>query len=114
MSTTQTAPVRPVPAAVSFTAAKLPRSAPLLVAVVAIAAATLPVLLLGWGLVAWVVLAVVVFVVALPAWARVVEGRRGAVDRLMTALVWTSCAIAVVPLLSLLWTVVDRGLPRIS
>ncbi len=114
MSTTQTAPVQSVPAAVSFTAAKLPRFAPLLVAVVAIAAATLPVLLLGWGLVAWVVLAVVVFVVALPAWARVVEGRRGAVDRLMTTLVWTACAIAIVPLVSLLWTVVDRGLPRIS
>ncbi|CAM3755614.1 phosphate ABC transporter permease PstA [Nocardioides zeicaulis] len=114
MSATQTAPVQSVPAPVSFTAARLPRIAPVLVAAIALAAAALPVLFLGWGLVAWAVLAVVVFVVALPAWARVVEGRRGAVDRLMTALVWTACAVAVVPLLSLLWTVVDRGLPRIS
>ncbi|MFM6849830.1 MAG: phosphate ABC transporter permease PstA [Terrabacter sp.] len=109
-----TAPVRPAPEAVSFTAAKLPRIAPALVAVVATAAAALPVLLLGWGLVAWVILSVLVFLVALPVWAAVVEGRRGATDRLMTGLVWTACAIAVVPLASLLWTVVDRGLPRIS
>jgi phosphate transport system permease protein len=32
----------------------------------------------------------------------------------MTGLVWAACVIAIVPLLSLLWTVVDRGLPRIS
>jgi phosphate transport system permease protein len=108
------APVRPAPEAVSFTAAKLPRIAPVLVAVVAIAAAALPVLLLGWGLVAWVVLSALVFLVALPVWAAVVEGRRGATDRLMTGLVWTACAIAIVPLASLLWTVVERGLPAIN
>ncbi|KRE97242.1 phosphate ABC transporter permease [Nocardioides sp. Soil774] len=108
------APVRPAPEAVSFTAAKLPRIAPVLVAVVAIAAAALPVLLLGWGLVAWVVLSALVFLVALPVWAAAVEGRRGATDRLMTGLVWTACAIAIVPLASLLWTVVERGLPAIN
>ena len=109
-----TAPVRPAPEAVSFTAARLPRVAPALVAVVAIAAAALPVLLLGWGLVAWVILSALVFLVALPVWAGVVEGRRGATDRLMTGLVWTACGIAVVPLASLLWTVVERGLPAIN
>ncbi|KQV77694.1 phosphate ABC transporter permease [Nocardioides sp. Root122] len=109
-----TAPVRTAPEAVSFTAARLPRIAPALVAVVAVAAAALPVLLLGWGPVAWAILSALVFLVALPVWAGVVEGRRGATDRLMTGLVWTACAIAVVPLASLLWTVVDRGLPRIS
>ena len=109
-----TAPLRPAPETVSFTAAKLPRMAPALVAVVAIAAAALPVLLLGWGLVAWVVLAALVFLVALPVWAGAVEGRRGATDRLMTGLVWTACAIAIVPLVSLLWTVVDRGLAAIN
>ena len=113
MSTT-TAPVRPRSASVSFTAAKLPRFAPALVAVVAAATAALPVLLLGWGPVSWAILAALVFLVALPAWARVVEGSRGATDRLMTGLVWSACAIAIVPLVSLLWTVVDRGLPAIN
>ena len=32
----------------------------------------------------------------------------------MTGLIWTAFAIAVVPLVSLLWTVVDRGLPAIN
>ncbi|MBS2936384.1 phosphate ABC transporter permease PstA [Nocardioides sp. J2M5] len=107
-------PVRPSSTPVSFTAARLPRVAPLLSAVVAAAAAGLVALLLGWGLVAWVVLSGALHVVLLPLWARLVEGRRGATDRLVTGLVWSACAIAVVPLVSLLWTVVDRGLPRIS
>ncbi len=109
-----TTPVRPAPASVSFTAARLPRIAPLLSVVVAAAAAGLVALLLGWGLVAWVVLSGALHVVLLPLWARLVEGRRGATDRLVSGLVWSACAIAIVPLVSLLWTVVDRGLPRIS
>ncbi len=109
-----TAPTRPTSEAVSFTQAKLPRLAPALVAVVAIAAALLPVLLLGWGLVGCAVVAGLVYLVALYVWARVVEGGRGATDRLMTGLIWTALAIAVVPLVSLLWTVVDRGLPAIN
>ena len=113
-TTTTTAPARPVSQSLSLTAAKLPRSAPALVAVVAAATAALPVLLLGWGPVSWAILAALVFLVALPAWARVVEGSRGATDRLMTGLVWSACAIAIVPLVSLLWTVVDRGLPAIN
>jgi phosphate transport system permease protein len=113
MSVTTSA-VRPATAAVSFTAARLPRFAPALVAVVAIAAAALPVMLQGWGPIAWALLAAILYLVAMPAWARAVEGPRGATDRLVTGLVWTACAIAIVPLVSLLWTVVDRGLPAIS
>ena len=113
MSATAT-PVRPVSQPVSFTQARLPRLAPALVAVVAVAAAALPVLFLGWGVVGWAILSGLVFLVALPAWARVVEGRRGATDRLVTGLVWGACLVAIVPLASLLWTVVDRGLPAIN
>jgi phosphate transport system permease protein len=109
-----TAPTLSASQSVSFTAAKLPRFAPALVAVVAAAAAALPVLFLGWGVIAWAILAGIVFLVALPLWARAVEGRRGATDRLMTGLVWAACAVAIVPLVSLLWTVVDRGLPAIN
>ncbi len=109
-----TAPARPTSEPVAFTQAKLPRSAPVLVAVVAIAAAALPVLLLDWGLIAWALVAGVVYLVALPAWARVVEGRRGATDRMVTGLVWGACLVAIVPLVSLLYTVIDRGLAAIS
>jgi phosphate transport system permease protein len=109
-----TAPARPTSKPVAFTQAKLPRLAPVLVGVVAIAAAALPVLLLGWGLIAWALVAGVLYLVALPAWARVVEGPRGAADRMVTGLVWGACLIAIVPLVSLLYTVVDRGLPAIN
>ncbi len=114
MSITTTAPARPTSEPVAFTQAKLPRSAPVLVAVVAVAAAALPVLLLGWGLIVWALVAGVLYLVALPAWARVVEGRRGATDRMVTGLVWGACLVAIVPLVSLLYTVIDRGLAAIS
>ena len=66
-------------------------------------------MLLGWGLVAWVVVAVALFLVGLPAWSAVVENRRAAVDRLMTAMVWTAFGVAVLPLLWLIYVVINQG-----
>jgi phosphate transport system permease protein len=91
--------------------ARLPRWAPLLVLVIAFAASGLLALLLGWGPVAIVVVALLIYLVALPAWSRVVENRRSAVDRFVTALVWVALALAFVPLVSLLWTVIREGAP---
>ena len=55
------------------------------------------------------------FLVALPALvAALVEGRRAAVDRLMTALIWTAFGCAVVPLVWLIWVVLKNGLPAIN
>src|SRR5699024_10879165 len=42
--------------------------------------------------------------------SRLREGRRWAMDRLMTLIVIGACAIAMFPLLSLLWEVTSRGL----
>jgi len=97
-----------------LTAPRLPSWAPALVGVVAFGAAGLLALLAGWGITALAVLTAAIFIVALPLWAASVEGRRGAVDRLMTALVWTSFAVALVPLVWVLWTVVDNGLEAIN
>ncbi len=93
---------------------RLPRWAPALMGVVAVAGAGLPALLLGWGLGAWLALSLVVFLVALPAWSWSVENRRAAVDRLMTSLIWSAFGIAVLPLIWLLWTVARVGAPRMS
>jgi phosphate transport system permease protein len=93
---------------------RLPRWAPILVGVVALALAGLPALLGGWGPVEWVVVAMVVFLVAMPSWSRLVEGRRAAVDRLVTALIWTAFAIAVSPLVWLLYVVIRSGTPAIN
>ncbi len=109
MSTTLT----PAPS-MPLTHGRLPRWAPGLVVVVAVAAAGLFPLLLGWGLVPWVLISVVLYIASLTLWSAVVETRRSAVDRMVTSLVWTSFAIALVPLISLLWTVVSKGAPHIN
>jgi phosphate transport system permease protein len=49
--------------------------------------------------------------VALPTWSRLLEGRRAATDRLVTSVIWTAFAIAMSPLIWLLWVLVKNGLP---
>ena len=99
---------------VSLSHARLPRWAPALVAVVALAAAGLPAMLDGWGLATWVIVALVLFLVALPLWSLVVESRRAAVDRLMTGLVWSAFGVAAAPLVWLIYVVLSNGLPAIN
>ena len=93
---------------------RLPRWAPALVGVMALAVAGLPALVEGWSAVKWLVAAIAVFLVAMPLWSRLVEGRRAAVDRFVTALIWTSFAVAVSPLVWLLYVVIHNGLPAIN
>ncbi|MEU7061069.1 phosphate ABC transporter permease PstA [Streptomyces sp. NPDC046197] len=57
-----------------------------------------------WGLIAGILAVLGTYVIA----ARV-EGRRQARDRIATSLVWVSFIIAVVPLASLVWETVKRG-----
>ncbi len=61
-----------------------------------------------------VVLAALTHVVVLPLWSLIVENRRSAIDRLMTSLIWLSFGTALVPLVSLIWTVVVKGAPQMS
>jgi phosphate transport system permease protein len=56
--------------------------------------------------------AVVAAAAVVYAWSRVVEGGRRAVDRLVTVLVSSAFALAVIPLVSLLWTVIAKGSER--
>jgi len=53
---------------------------------------------------------VVLFGTTLPVWSLVVENRRAAVDRLVGTAVWVAFALALLPLFSLLSTVVRNGL----
>jgi phosphate transport system permease protein len=93
---------------------RLPGWAPLLVAAVSAAGAALPALTLGWGPLAWALVAAAGYAVGLPAWSRVVENARAAKDRLVTNLVWSAFAVALVPLVSLVWQVVANGLAVID
>ncbi|MGY5048091.1 phosphate ABC transporter permease PstA [Streptomyces sp. 900105755] len=57
-----------------------------------------------WGLIAGLL-----YVLGTYAVAARVEGRRQAKDRVATSLVWVAFVIAVVPLVSLIWVTVSRG-----
>ena len=65
-----------------------------------------------FNVVAAVFLGTVLFDVLIVVVSRIVEGGRKAVDRLITSLVITAFVIAVLPLVSLLWTVLADGLAR--
>lgn len=90
----------------------LPTTAVRVVAGVAVAAGILA-FAAGLGpvlsvLVAWV------FFLALPAWSAAVEGRRKAVDRLVTFAVYSAFGLALVPLGSIVWTVLSKGVPALT
>lgn len=114
MSVLESPRTRPEPVSLPLHQPQLPRWAPALVAVVALAASGLLGLALGWGPVAIGVLAAALLVVALPLWSTAVEGSRRATDRLATCLVWAAFALALFPLVTLVWTVVSKGAPVLS
>ena len=69
-------------------------------------------ILLATGGITVVLLFVLTAALALPTtyiWSRLVEGRRAATDRLVTLAILTAFGIALAPLISLLWEVINRG-----
>jgi len=113
------APGRARPTANSLTAGRLPRAVPwLLLCGCWIATGVVYGILdasgatKGFDPVGTIFFGTVLFVVALALISRIVEGGRRAVDRLVTSLVLTAFIIALLPLVSLVWTVIARGLAR--
>jgi phosphate transport system permease protein len=105
MSTTSVV-VKPV----SLQGARLPKWAPWGVAATAIAVAVAVGLAFGLhSRVQWGLIAAVLFVLGTYALSAKVEGRRQAKDRVATSLVWVAFLLAVVPLLSLVWETLVRG-----
>ena len=93
---------------------RLPRFAPVLVAIVAVAAAVLIGLSASFSIAGIVIVAVLIYLVALPLWSFIVENRRSAVDRLFTTLVWCALGIALLPLISLVVMVVKNGAGQLT
>ncbi|MGV9250551.1 phosphate ABC transporter permease PstA [Streptomyces sp. NPDC003697] len=94
----------------SLRGARLPKWSPWVIAAGSVAAAV------GIGLAAglqsrvqWGLIAAVLFVAGTYGIAARVEGRRQAKDRIATALVWVCFLLAVVPLASVIWATVARG-----
>ena len=68
--------------------------------------------IVGFSVGLWVFLSAVVFAVATFATSRGVEGPRKATDRLVTITVSAAFLLAMIPLVSVLWTVVGNGIAR--
>jgi phosphate transport system permease protein len=69
------------------------------------------------GLAGWfgtTIVAALIFMAVQSIWSFAVEGRRHAVDRLATTAVYSTFVIAVVPLISVLFTVLVKGLKVMS
>ncbi|WP_370246458.1 phosphate ABC transporter permease PstA [Nocardioides sp.] len=113
MTTLEKSGPAPIESHPDLVKARLPRWAPSVVGLIAVSFAALC-WLLGASLAGAVVLGALGYVVALTSWSAIVEGRRGAVDRLVTSLVWGSFAVAMVPLAWLLGTAVSRGADTIN
>src|SRR6056300_1452223 len=60
------------------------------------------------------VMAVLAFLIVYTTWTLAIEGRRHAVDRLATALIYSAAALALVPLVWILITVVRQGISVLS
>lgn len=119
MATTTATPRTGTPMVDSLATARLPKWAPwaLLGVSLAIAAVIFGFIQAGSGapeynIVGAVFLGTIIFDVAIFVLSSLVEGRRQATDRLVTSLVATAFIIALLPLISLVFTVVVNGLPR--
>ena len=115
MSTTRTdqrpAPSTPPPASLSLGSRSLPRWAGRAVPAAVVVAAVLA-LATGASVGFWSVAVAVLATAALYVASRVVEGGRKAVDRLVTTAVASAFVVAMLPLVSLTWTVVSNGARR--
>ncbi|MFD8573159.1 phosphate ABC transporter permease PstA [Streptomyces sp. NPDC059639] len=108
MSTTTPLAKRPGPG--SLSAARLPKWFPWVMAVGSVAVGCLIGLVAGLSShVQWGLLAALVFVLGTYGIATKVEGRRQAKDRVATSIVWVSFVLAVIPLASLVYETVKRG-----
>ena len=70
--------------------------------------------LTGFSIVLTVLYGVILGTLAVYVTSRAVEGRRTATDRLVTTIVSAAFALAMVPLVSLVWTVLKNGLHRLD
>ncbi|MEU1278744.1 phosphate ABC transporter permease PstA [Streptomyces sp. NPDC005805] len=94
----------------SLSSRSLPRWAPAGFAAVSIALGVGISLAAGWeSRVQWGLISALLFVAISYTVTSAVENKRQAKDRLATSLVWVCFVLAVIPLLSLIWVTVSRG-----
>jgi len=106
-----------VPSTANIHARRLPAWTPVLVAVVAAAAGVLLFKmgkLLGGGWVLTAVGAVLLFLIILGTTSGIVEGSRTAANRVATSLIYSAFVLALLPLVSVVLTLIDKGRTRLD
>lgn len=95
-------------------AGQLPRWTPWAVGAGALLVSAALVALIGFSIAGWLILAAVLYVVAMYVTTTVGENRRKATNGLATHLIVGAFLIALIPLVSVLWTVVANGFHGIT
>ncbi|WP_022882561.1 phosphate ABC transporter permease PstA [Gryllotalpicola ginsengisoli] len=98
----------------ALTTGHLPRFSELIVLGCAAAVSAGVLALFGFSVTGWLVLTAVVYLIVIGVLSGVVEGRRKSTDRVVRGLVVVAFLLALIPLISTLWTVVSRGIGQLS
>ena len=95
----------------ALTRGQLPKFAPYIVLAAALVIGAAVLALIGFNAFGWGIVSAILFAVGLVGWSAAVEGSRRAKDKLATCLVVGSFLIALLPLFSVIWTVLLNGVP---
>ncbi len=106
-----TSTLTPVRKRSALTKGQLPKYAPYVVLAVALVLGAAILALIGFNAFGWGVVSAILFAAGLVGWSAAVEGSRKAKDKLATCLVVGSFLIALLPLISVIWTVMVNGIP---
>jgi phosphate transport system permease protein len=106
-----TSTLTPVRKRSALTKGQLPKAAPYIVLALALVIGAAILALIGFNAFGWGVATAILFAAGLVGWSAAVEGSRKAKDKLATCLVVGAFLIALLPLISVIWTVLVKGLP---
>lgn len=97
-----------------LTAGQKPRWTAWAVAAGALIVAAALMALIGFNIAGWLIITAILYVVAMYVTTTIMENRRKATDGLWTNLIVGSFLIALIPLISVLWTVISHGTPGLT
>ncbi|MET4004940.1 phosphate transport system permease protein [Arthrobacter sp. UYCu511] len=95
----------------ALTRGRLPRYTHWVIAAGAVVVSAALLSLVGFNVFGWAVLSAVLFAAANVTAAAIVEGRRKATDKLASSLIYGAFLVALLPLVSVIWTVLLNGVP---
>jgi len=106
-----TSTLTPVRKRSALTKGQLPKFAPYVVLALALVVGAAIMAVIGFNAFGWGIVAAILFTAGLVGWSAAVEGGRKAKDKLATCLVVGSFLVALLPLISVILTVLINGLP---